>query len=138
MSIGELTSSSLTFEPEDVDPDGFISLWNIAAATVGRDPKQARHLASKMLSFLCNKRCPFVVSSTTDVEYLDEWFERDNKLLYDWSPESDRVDVITQHAHVPAELVLKFLQANKFDPTSNFNPRRAVRLAWFSDDWSVG
>jgi hypothetical protein len=138
MSIGDLTSSSLTFEPEDLDSDGFISLWNLASASVGRDPKQARHLASKLLGFLCNKRCSFVVTSTTDADYLDEWFERDNRLLYDWSPESERVDVMAQHAYVPAEVCLKFLHSNKFDPNSNFNPRRAVRVAWFNDDWSVG
>jgi hypothetical protein len=138
MSIGDLTSYSLTFEAEDVDSDGFISLWNLASASVGRDPTQARRLASKLLSFLCSKRCSFVVTSTLDADYLDEWFERDNTLLYDWSPESERVDVVAQHACVPAEVCCKFLQANKFDPQSNYNPRRAVRVAWFNDDWSVG
>jgi hypothetical protein len=138
MANGEVTSIQLTFDSEDVDAEGFITLWNFAAASSGRDSVQTRQLAAKLLCFLCSKRYSFVVVSSTDVKYLDGWFERDNTLLYDWSPESDRVDVVAQHACVPARALVEFLGTHKFDPDATYNPRRAVRTAWFNDDWNVG
>ncbi len=125
-------------DADSLDDDQFISLWNVAAASTHGDAERSRDLASKLLGFLCQQRCPFVVVSQTDATYLDEWFERDNKLLHDWSAQSDRVDVLAQHAHVPFDLLTKFLAAHKFDAGHVYNPRRAAREAWFNDDWSVG
>ncbi len=138
MDFEELSSVKITVDPEKLDEDRFVSLWNVASATMGGDYAQARILASRLLGFLCKKRCSFVVISPTDAAYLDAWFERDNSLLYDWSLESDKVDILAQHAHVPFDVLSTFLQAEKFDPAVNHNPRRNVREAWFSDDWAIG
>jgi hypothetical protein len=131
-------SLEIRVEPADVDEDRFVSIWNVASATTDKDANLARHLASKFLGFLCKHRCDFVIASPTDAKYLDDWYERDNSLLNDWSPESDRVDVVAQHLHVPFEPFVQFLEANKFSPESNYNPRRAARYTWFTEDWNVG
>ena len=96
----EQAELEIKIDESDLDEDRFISIWNIANATMEGDAVQARSLASKFIGFLCKHRFAYVVVSPTDAKYLDEWFERDNKLLYDWKPESDKVDVITQHAYV--------------------------------------
>jgi hypothetical protein len=138
MASGELAAAAITVNPDDLDKDGFVSLWNIASTSSGQDVSQARSLASQLLSFLCITRCPFVTVSPTDVEYLDDWFEREEKLMCDWSPENDKVDVITQHACVPADALLRYLQSNEFDPSASYNPRRSTKIAWYNDDWNVG
>jgi len=138
MASGELAAAGITVNPDDLDEDGFVSLWNIASASSGQDTSQARHLAGKLLSFLCIKRCPFVVASPRDIEYLDDWFEREEQPMCDWSPESDKVDLIAQHACVPADAFLKYLQSYEFETSTNYNPRKATKLAWFNDDWGVG
>ena len=97
-----------------------------------------RALAAKLLGFLCQKGCDFVVVSTTDAEYLDAWFERDSKLLYDWQPDSEKVDVLSQHAEVPFEALVVFLKNHKFNPEANYSPKRADRLEWFSNQWNLG
>ena len=138
MESQELTEVKITVDPEKLDEERFVSLWNVASATMGGDYTQTRMLASKLLGFLCKKRCPFVVVSPTDAAYLDTWFERDNSLLYDWTIESEKVDILAQHAHVPFEVFSNFLEAQKFNPAVNHNPRRALRVTWFNDDWTVG
>jgi hypothetical protein len=129
---------AIVVDPESIDADGFVSLWNVASATMKADLLTTRALASRFLGFLCKHGCDFVVASSSDAKYLDERFERDNKLLYDWSVESENVDVVSQHAYVPAEGFLRFLKAKKFDASSNYSPRRADRVKWFTDDWCVG
>lgn len=129
---------AIVADPESIDADGFVSLWNVASATMKADLLTTRALASRFLGFLCKHGCDFVVASSSDAKYLDERFERDNKLLYDWSVESENVDVVSQHAYVPAEGFLRFLKAKKFDASSNYSPRRADRVKWFTDDWCVG
>lgn len=129
---------NVSVDPEKLDEDRFVSLWNVASATAGGDYAQTRTLASRLLGFLCKKRCAFVVVSPTDASYLDSWFERDNSLLYNWTGESETVDILAQHAHVPFDVFSRFLQAEKFNPTVNHSPRRADRVAWFNDDWTVG
>ena len=133
-----LADITITVDPENLDEAQFASLWNVAAATMGGDHAGARMLASKFLGFLCKKRFPFIVISPTDATYLDEWFERDNGLLYDWKPESEKVDVLSQHAFVPFEIFAKYMIAQKFKPEVNHNPRRAIREEWFQNDWTVG
>ncbi len=125
-------------DPETVDEDGFVTIWNVAAATMDDRTELARVLASKLLGFLCKHKCDFVFASSTDVKYLDEWFERDQSLLYDWSPQSEKVDVVAQHANVPAKALLRFLKDKKFNPTANHNPRRADRVDWFTNLWCIG
>lgn len=134
----DLTQLEITASPDSVDADGFVSLWNVASATMGKDSARARLLASRLLGFLCKHRCSFVMLSSTDAKYLDEWFERDASLLYDWSPESEKVDVLAQHAEVPLELLRGFLQEHKFDANNQYSPRRAARVEWFSNDWNIG
>ncbi len=128
----------ITIDAETVDGDGYVSLWNAAAATMKGDQEKTRALASRLLGFLCKHECDFVVASSTDANYLDERFERDNSLLYDWSIDSENVDVVSQHAYVPAQGLLKFLKRKKFDPSNQYSPRRADRVKWFSDMWCVG
>ena len=106
----EFAHLELKVDPADVDEDQFVSLWNLAAFSMNGDSVQARTLASKLLGFLCKHRCGLLTISPTDAKYLDEWFERDNTLLYDWKAESDKVDVLAQHAHVPFDLLCKFLR----------------------------
>ena len=128
----------LRVAPGDVDSSGFASIWNIASATTQGDLEPTRALAAKLLCFLCHRNCDFVVVSTTDAEYLDAWFERDNKLLYDWKPESEKVDVLSQHAEVPFEALVSFLANNKFNPAGNYSPKRSQRVEWFSSAWNLG
>jgi hypothetical protein len=128
----------LKVSPENLDETGFASLWNIASATCDGELAPTRALAARLLNFLCAKGCDFVVVSTTDAEYLDAWFERDTKLLYDWKPESEKVDVLSQHAEVLFEAVVPFLSNYKFSLTTNYSPKRADRIEWFTNMWSVG
>ena len=134
----DLTQLEIKADADSIDAEGFVSLWNVASATMGRDSNRARLLASRLLGFLCKHRCSFVMISSTDAKYLDEWFERDASLLYDWSPESEKVDVLTQHAEVPFTLLRKFLQEHKFDANNQYSPKRALRVEWFSNDWNIG
>lgn len=124
--------------PDDQDEHSFVSVWNIASATCEGDQEKTRALASKLLNFLCKRDCDFVVCSSSGVEYLDEKFELDKKILYDWKPESEYVDVITQHAEVPGRAFMSFLTTHKFNPSTKYNPRRADRELWFRERWCVG
>lgn len=133
-----IAEAVIAIDPETVDDDGFVSIWNVAASTMQGNTEQARVIAAKLLGFLCKYECDFVFTSSTDAEYLDGWFERDTSLLYDWSPQSEKVDVVAQHAQVPAKALLRFLKHKKFDPSKNYNPRRADRVRWFSDQWCIG
>ena len=139
-----MSSAELASKPEmkvadaNLDESGFASLWNIASATCEEDLEATRALAAKLLCFLCQKGCDFVVVSSTDAEYLDAWFERDSKLLYDWKPESELVDVLSQHAEVPFEALVSFMANQKFNPSTNYSPKRADRVEWFTNQWSVG
>jgi hypothetical protein len=128
----------LRIDPETVDEDGYVSIWNVAAASMDGKTELARVLASKLLGFLCKQKCDFVFTSSTDAKYLDDWFERDTSLLYDWSPQSEKVDVVAQHAHVPASALLRLLKQKKFNPVTNHNPRRADRVDWFTNQWCIG
>ena len=124
--------------PEDEDSSGFVSIWNIASATCEGNSEEARALASKLLNFLCKKECDFVVCSKKDAEFLDEKFQKENKLLYDWKPESEHVEILAQYAEVPAKAFMSFLKTRKFNPNTKYNPRRADRVEWFHNMWSVG
>jgi len=129
---------AIIVDPETIDSDGFVSLWSVASTTTNAELPRTRALASRFLGFLCKHSCDFVVASSADAKYLDERFERDNSLLYNWSIDSENVDVVSQHAYVPAQALAKFLKKKKFDASSNYSPRRADRVKWFSDDWCVG
>lgn len=131
-------SLEITVDEDCLDSQRFTSLWNIAASTMGGDTVRARALASKFLGFLCKHQCPLVVASTTDLTYLDEWFERENALLYNWKADSDKVDVVAQHAQVPFDYFRSFLEEKKFRPNANYSPRRADRVHWFKNVWNVG
>lgn len=122
----------------DLDSSGFASLWNIASASSTGELSATRGLAATLLCFLCQKDCDFVVVSTTDAEYLDAWFERDNKLLYDWKPESEKVDVLSQHAEVPFDALVAFLGNQKFNLATTYQPKRAQRVEWFTNRWNLG
>lgn len=126
------------YSKDDVDEHGFTSVWNIASATVQGDTDKTRDMAGRILGFLCKKEYEHVVCSSTDAQYLDEWFERDKAILYNWKADAETTDAITQHAHVPAAAVVSFLQREKFKPTANYSPRRADRVAWFEEKWGIG
>lgn len=138
VEVDPMAAVVIKIDPETVDGDGFVSIWNVAAATMNGKTELARVLSSKMLGFLCKHGCDFVFASSTDAKYLDEWFERDTSLLYDWSATSEKVDVVSQHAQVPAKALVRFLKEKKFDATKNYSPRRADRVQWFSDQWCIG
>jgi hypothetical protein len=133
-----LAAIRLELAPGVVDDDGYASIWNFVAACADDDSLLARNLAGKILCFLCKHDCDFVVTSSTDARYLDDWFERDPALLYDWSPASDRVDVVAQHAQVPGQALVRFLKQHRFDATKVYNPRRSDREKWFREGWCVG
>lgn len=124
--------------PDDQDENSFVSIWNIAAATCDKDEAKTRALAAKLLNFLCKRDCDFVVISPADAEFLDNKFEAENKLLYDWKPESEYVDILAQHAEVPGKAFMSFLTTHKFSPTTKYNPRRADRVEWFNERWCIG
>ncbi len=128
----------ITISAADVDSDGFVSIWNIACATCDNDTKATRELAAKLLLFLCKKQSTLVVTSSSNAEYLDNWFEREKKLLQDWKPESEFVDVVSQHADVPADACLRFLENEGFNSTTNYTVTRAQRLVWFQEMWNIG
>ena len=139
MSVGEgLENVEIKASPDDLDEDGFVSLWNIAATSCEGDLTRTRALASALLGFLCKKDCDFIVTSTTNAQYLDSQFEKDNKVLYAWKADSEMVDLVAQHAEVPYEAFKTFLVNQKFSPTVNYSPRRADRVAWFKEKWCVG
>ena len=129
---------AIIVDPQTIDEDGFVSLWSVASASTNAELPRTRALASRFLGFLCKHSCDFVVASSSDAKYLDERFERDNSLLYSWTIDSENVDVVSQHAYVPAQAIVMFLKKKKFDPSSTYSPRRADRVKWFSDDWCVG
>ncbi len=137
-SLDSAESIEIQALPGDLDDDGFVSIWNIASASCDGDLLKTRALAAKLLAFLCKKNCDFVVVSTTDADYLDAWFERDNKLLYDWNIDSETVDVVTQHAEVPFKSLVLFLANQKFNPRTKHSPKRADRVEWFTNHWNVG
>jgi len=138
MTSSELDALQIMVEPSTVDEDQFVSIWNSASASMNGDTTNARMLASKFLGFLCKQRCDFVVASPTDAKYLDDWYERDNSLLNDWKPESDKVDVLAQHAQVPFDAFVTFLDDHNFSVEKNYSPRRSVRVEWFTNDWNIG
>ncbi len=138
MSESVLEGIEVVAPQDNLDEDGFVSLWSIAASSSGGVEEQTRALAAQFLGFLCKHKCDFVVVSTTDAQYLDEWFERDNKLLYNWKFDSETVDVLSQHAEVPYEAFKMFLGNYKFNTAGKYSPKRADRVEWFTDMWSVG
>ncbi|QDS93278.1 hypothetical protein FF011L_20400 [Roseimaritima multifibrata] len=134
----EVEPLRVSITSDDVEEDGFMTIWNIASASCDSDTARTRQLASKLLLFLCKKKCDFIVTSTANAEYLDNWFERDTAVLYNWKPDSEFVDVVAQHAEVPAKAFLAFLKNEKFDSGVNHNATRAARVEWFQNMWSVG
>ncbi|TWU60677.1 hypothetical protein Poly51_09580 [Rubripirellula tenax] len=139
MSVGEgLEDVAIKVAPEDLDEEGYISIWNIASASCDKDLAMTRALSASLLGFLCKKGCDFVVTSSTNAEYLDSQFEKDNKVLYAWKPDSEMVDLVAQHAEVPYKAFIGFLANQKFNVTTNYSPRRIDRVEWFQNMWSVG
>ena len=138
MATTETEVVEFRISPDDQDANGFVSIWNIASATREGDLEETRALASKLLNFLCKKECDFIVCSSTDIEYLEDKFETDNKILYDWKPESEHVDMIAQHAEVPATAFMAFMKTRKFSAVTKYNPRRSDRVEWFNEKWCVG
>lgn len=138
VAVDPLSVVKMRIDPETVDEAGYVSIWNVASATVAGDTVLARALASRLLGFLCKHQCDFVVTSSTDARYLDEWYERDQGLLNDWAPTSEKVDVLSQHAQVPGQALLRMLRSKGFDPTKVYSPKRADRAKWFSEGWSIG
>lgn len=128
----------LQYNKEDVDEHGFTSVWNIASAICDNDLAQTREMAGRILGYLCRKEYEHVLVSSVDAQYLDEWFERDKAILYNWKADSETTDAITQHAQVPAASLISFLKRERFKPTANYSPRRADRVAWFQEKWGIG
>ena len=46
-------SVEIKSSPENMDEDGFVSIWNIAAASCDGDLDKTRALASQFMGFLC-------------------------------------------------------------------------------------
>lgn len=138
MAAAAVEEIDFKISQDDQDEHSFVTIWNIASATCDGELVATRALASKLLNFLCKRDCDFVVCSSANVEYLDEKFESDNKILYDWKPESEHVDIISQHAEVPGKAFMSFLKTHKFNPVTKYNPRRADRVEWFNERWCIG
>ncbi|MEM6688444.1 MAG: hypothetical protein AAF664_03390 [Planctomycetota bacterium] len=134
----KLADIEIVAKKEDMDEDGFVSIWNVASASTDADPERTKALASAILGFLCKKDCDFVVCSQSGLDYLDQWFEKDNKILYQWKPDSETIDVIAQHAEVPFRALKSYLSNQKFKPAANYNPTRAIRREWFANKWCIG
>jgi hypothetical protein len=137
-AVAKPATFELTVDEGDLDEDQFVSIWNVAASTMKGDQEKTRLLASKLLGFLCKQRCEFVLTSPTDAKYLDEQFESDTGLLYNWKPESEKVDILAQHALVPFGILKQIVEFKKFSIDKAYSPRRADRVTWFSDEWNVG
>jgi hypothetical protein len=45
---------------------------------------------------------------------------------------------LSQHAEVPFDALVGFFLNQKFNPSGNYNPKRAQRVEWFSDKWNLG
>ena len=134
-------SAVLSIDSQKVDADGFIRLWDLAACTPTGDKRsdsETRVLAGKLLGFLCKLRYENVLVTQHAATYLQDRFERNEQVLYNWSPETDNIDLVAQHIEVPAQEVIKLLAKKRFDPQENYNPRRSSRLEWFNNDWKVG
>ena len=58
-----LAGVNVRIDPETIDADGYVSLWNVAAATMKGNQELTRLLASKLLGFLCKHKCDFVFAS---------------------------------------------------------------------------
>lgn len=128
-------------DAEKLDADGFIRLWDLAACRPTgerRSDAETRELAARLLGFLCKLRYENVLVTQHAANYLQDRFERNDSVLYDWSTSNDNVDLICQHIEVPAQEVIKLLAKKRFDPQENYNPRRSSRLEWFNNDWKVG
>jgi len=123
---------------EHLDEDGFATVWNIVSDTVGSDLTQVREVAGRLLGFLCKHNCEFAVTSSNDATYLDEKFEQDKKLLYDWKKESEMVDMVAQHIEVPFEAMRLFLANRRYKPDANYSPVRKDRVAWFQETLKIG
>ncbi|MEL6895194.1 MAG: hypothetical protein AAFP90_03750 [Planctomycetota bacterium] len=128
----------LGFSTDDADEHGFVSIWNLARESCDGSQENTRTLAGKMLGFLCKQKAEFVVISTADAEYLDGQFEQSNKLLYDWKPGSEFIDIIAQHAEVYGKSAIKLMERKKFSVEKNYAPRRVDRVEWFQDTWKIG
>jgi len=124
--------------PDVLDADNYVTIWNVASSTTDGDYDRTRQLAGKLLCFLCKHRFPYIVASQTDMQYLDDWFERDTKLLYNWKDDSEMVDVVAQHASLPFDTLTQFLDNNRFKTTGKYSAGRSARLEWFQSDWNVG
>jgi hypothetical protein len=128
-------------DSQKVDADGFIKLWDLAACKGDgekRSDDETRELAGKLLGFLCKLRYENVLVTQHAANYLQDRFERNEGVLFNWSPDTDNIDLIAQHIEVPAQEVVKLLAKKRFDPQENYNPRRSSRLEWFNNDWKVG
>lgn len=135
----EKLTEALTLNINNTDEDGYITLWTLAQGSLGytRSNQTVRELASRLLNFLCKHRYPYVLVAGHDADYLDEMAERDEAAFFNWSPESDKVDLIAQYIKVPAEAVTRFLTANGFNAAEAYSARRSTRQEWFRDDWNV-
>ncbi len=135
----EKLTEALTLNISKKDDDGYITLWTLAQESLGytRSSQTVRDLASRLLNFLCRNRYRYVLLAGHDADFLDEQAERDESAFFNWSPDSDKVDLIAQYIKVPAAPVARFLKENGFNAAESYSARRATRQEWFKDDWNV-
>jgi hypothetical protein len=135
----EKLTETLTLNTSRKDEDGYITLWRLAEDSLGyvRSAQTIRELASRLLNFLCKHRYPYVLVVGHDADFLDEQAERDEAAFFNWSGDSDKVDLIAQYIKVPAEPLARFLKEKGFNAAESYSARRATRQEWFKDDWKV-
>ena len=135
----EKLTETLTFNTSQKDEDGYITLWRLAEDSLGyvRSSQTVRDLASRLLNFLCKNRYPYVLLVGHDADFLDEQAERDEAAFFNWSGDSDKVDMIAQYIKVPADSVTRFLKEKGFSAAENYSARRATRQTWFKENWNV-
>ncbi len=135
----EKLTETLEFNTHQQDEDGYITLWRLAQDSLGyvRSHQTIRELASRLLNFLCKEQYPYVLLAGHDADYLDEMAERDEAAFFNWSSDSDKVDMLAQYIKVPADPVVRFLKDNGFNPAESYTARRATRQDWFREGWNV-
>ena len=136
-SYEDLVDTEIKANPDDVDKHGFVNLWNVATASADGDADKSKAIAAQLLGFLCKKDCDYILMTKTSAKKLDKWFEEDKKILYDWNLDSETVEELATCAEIPYKPLINFLKHNKFNPKTKHSPKRADRVEWFENKWSV-
>ena len=128
----EHTGGPVTLDPAKVEPDGRITIRNLAigrSSRFSRTVYEIKYLASRLLNFLC------------DAEYPCIWYPLAIKAtLLDtigdsWAVDAKGSDMWTNFAWVDAATVISFLEEQRFDCNRTYVPTVDNRRDWFAHSW---